>query len=128
MKKKEIIEYWHSEAEDAHQVAKDLFEKGDYSYALFLGHLAIEKMLKSIYVKKKGAEVPRTHNLLRIATAAKLKVSEDMVVDLIRITAFGLEARYPDYKRKFKEKCTQDFTSRELAKIDGVFEWLKSIK
>lgn len=39
---------------------------------------------------------------------------------LIRITAFNLETRYPDYKRGFRKKCTRDFTTHELAKIDKV--------
>ena len=51
MDKKEIIEYWDTEAKESLQVAKHLFEKKDYSYALFFGHLAIEKLLKSIYVR-----------------------------------------------------------------------------
>ena len=110
------------------QVAQHLFEKKDYSYALFFGHLAIEKLLKSIYVNRKDMDVPRTHNLARIAKAANLKIPEDILSALIRITAFNLEARYPDYKKKFRTKCTKHFTTQELNKIHQVFKWLKSIK
>jgi len=127
MDKKDIIDYWGSEAEESLQVAKHLFDKKDYSYALFFGHLAVEKLLKSIYVKKKDEDVPRTHNLPRIAKAAGLAVPDDMLADLIRITAFNLEARYPDYKKKFRNKCTKFFTTQELDKIYEVFKWLKSI-
>jgi hypothetical protein len=38
-----IKSYWIKEADEALTVAEHLFEKGDYSYALFFGHLAIEK-------------------------------------------------------------------------------------
>lgn len=48
-------------------------------------------------------------------------------LDLIRITAFNLESRYPDYKREFRKKCTQEFTEKELKKINEVFLWLKSM-
>ena len=60
MDKKDIINYWDSEAKESLQVAQHLFEKKDYSYALFFGHLAIEKLLKSIYVNRKDVDVPRT--------------------------------------------------------------------
>ena len=43
MNQKEIKNYWVSEAEESLGVARHLFEKEDYSYALFFGHLAIEK-------------------------------------------------------------------------------------
>jgi HEPN domain-containing protein len=128
MEKKDIIDYWDSEAEESLQVAQHLFEKQDYSYALFFGHLAVEKLLKSIYVKRRDEDVPRSHNLLRIAKAADLTVPEAILSDLIRITAFNLEARYPDYKKKFRNKCTKHFTTQELDKINEVFKWLKSIR
>jgi HEPN domain-containing protein len=41
--------YWVTEAEEALTVADHLLEKGDYSYALFFGHLAVEKLIKGIY-------------------------------------------------------------------------------
>ena len=128
MDKKDIIDYWDSEAKESLQVAKHLFDKKDYSYALFFGHLAIEKLLKSIYVKRRDEDVPRSHNLPRIAKAANLTIPAERLVDLIRITAFNLEARYPDYKKKFRNKCTKHFTTQELDKIYEVFKWLKSIK
>ncbi len=128
MDKKDIIDYWDSEAKESLQVAQHLFVKKDYSYALFFGHLAIEKLLKSTYVNRKDVDVPRTHNLVRIAKAANLTIPEDILADLIRITAFNLEARYPDYKKTFRTKCTKNFTTNELNKIHKVFKWLKSIK
>ncbi len=126
MDRKDIIQFWTSEAEEAKEVARHLFEKKDFSYALFFGHLAIEKLLKALYAKNIDETVPRTHNLPRLASAAGLNVPEDRQYDLIRITAFNLEARYPDYKREFRKKCTGQFTKAELEKIEEVFKWLKS--
>ncbi|MDU9049552.1 MAG: HEPN domain-containing protein [Candidatus Electrothrix sp. Rat3] len=126
MNKEELIKYWIAEAEESLSVAGHLFEKKDYSYSLFFGHLAVEKILKAVYVEKKDENVPRSHNLPRIAKAATLTVPEDKLADLIRITAFNIEARYPDYKRNFRKKCTPGFTKQELEKIREVFTWLKS--
>ena len=59
--------YWVTEAEEALTVADHLFEKGDYSYALFFGHLAIEKLLKALYIERQKEHAPPIHNLLRLA-------------------------------------------------------------
>jgi hypothetical protein len=40
-------QYWAMDAEEALQIADHLIEKSDFSYALFFGHIAIEKILKS---------------------------------------------------------------------------------
>lgn len=60
MNQKEIINFWTSEAEDALHVAEHLFEKKDYSYSLFFGHLAVEKIIKAILVKNTNQQVPLT--------------------------------------------------------------------
>jgi HEPN domain-containing protein len=48
MNQEEIVAYWKVEAEESLKVAHHLIEKKDYSYALFFGHLAVEKLLKAL--------------------------------------------------------------------------------
>ncbi|MEA3468597.1 MAG: HEPN domain-containing protein [Thermodesulfobacteriota bacterium] len=127
MNQEEIVDYWKVEAKESLTVATHLFEKKDYSYALFFGHLAVEKIIKAIFVQNVSPDVPRTHNLLRLAKAAQVKLTEQQEFDLVRITAFNLEARYPDYKRKFRKKCTAGFSKTEIQTIKEVFSWLKSM-
>jgi len=127
MNHEELIEYWRLEAEDSLRVAGHLFEKGDYSYALFFGHLAVEKIIKAVFVQNTGEDVPRSHNLLRLAKAAKIEVTASQQHKLVRITAFNLEARYPDYKREFRKKCTREFSEKEMQTVREVFSWLKSM-
>ncbi len=127
MNQEEIVDYWKVEADESLKVATHLVDKKDYSYALFFGHLAVEKILKAIFVQNVSLNVPRTHNLPRLAKAAQIAVTEQQEYDLVRITAFNLEARYPDYKREFIKKCTAEFSTTEIQKIQGVFSWLKSI-
>jgi HEPN domain-containing protein len=123
---KEIIDFWASEAEESLDVAKHLFEKKDYSYALFFGHLSVEKIIKAVLVKNTNQPAPRSHNLFRLAKEAQIEITDEQKHTLIRITAFNLEARYPDYKKEFRKKCTRHFTATELQKIEEVFIWLKS--
>lgn len=126
LNQKDIFNYWMTEAEESLTVAQHLFEKEDFSYALFFGHLAIEKMLKALLVKNGNQQVPRSHNLLRLAKEAQIEITEEHKSALVRITTFNLESRYPDYKKEFRKKCTMQFAKMELEKIKEVLKWLKS--
>ena len=67
MNKQEKIQYWIKSAEKDWMVAGHLFEKEDYPYALFFGHLTIEKLLKAIFVSKVDEPPPFTHRLTYLA-------------------------------------------------------------
>ena len=121
------IDYWLEEAEEALKVADHLFEKKDFSYSLFFGHLAVEKIIKAIYILKRNEHAPQIHNLVRLAEQAGIALSAEQKETLIVITAFNLESRYPDEKRSFRVKCTEQYTKVEFAKIREVIKWLKSI-
>ncbi len=119
--------YWISEAEEALNVAGHLFEAKDYSYALFFGHLALEKMLKALYVNNRKEHAPPIHNLQRLAKLAGLSLDEDKIEKLILISSFNIEARYPDIKRSFREKCTKEFTINQMRIIKEIYKWLKEM-
>ncbi len=120
-----IVTYWLTEAKEALQVAEHLVDTKDYSYALFFGHLAVEKMLKALYVHHLHQHAPLTHNLTRLAQLAGLELTEKQIAALATITAFNIEARYPDLKRDFREQCTAEFTALQMASVKEVFAWLK---
>lgn len=120
-----VRDFWIEEATEALHVAWHLYEKKDHSYSLFFGHLAVEKILKAVYVVRKGEQSPYIHNLQRLADITGIRLTGEQREALIKITTFNLEARYPDEKRSFRNKCTEDFTRNELAQIEEVFKWLK---
>lgn len=121
-----ITSFWLTEAEEALMVATHLVDKADYSYALFFGHLAIEKILKALYVARQKQHAPPIHNLLRLARTAGLDVDEETADRLITVTAFNIEARYPDFKRSFRQHCTPEYTAQQMAIIEELRQWLKS--
>lgn len=121
-----IVAYWLTEAEEAFQVAQHLMESADYSYALFFGHLAVEKTLKALHAHRLRQHAPPIHNLLRLARLAELEPDAAQTEALVTITAFNIEARYPDLKRAFREQCTPAFTTQQMARIAEVLQWLKS--
>ncbi len=122
-----IKDYWVEEALHDLTVSWHLFEKQDYSYALFFGHLALEKILKGLYVFRKKEQAPYIHNLVRLAESADIQLTDEQKESLQRISGFSLEARYPDEKRSFRKKCTEDFGRNELMKIEETIAWVKSM-
>lgn len=122
----EIVQYWLTEAAESLTVADHLVAKKDYSYALFFGHLAVEKMLKALYVEQHQKSVLRTHDLGRLANRINLLLDDTRADQLDVITTFNLEARYPDYKRAFRNKCTPEYTKKWMKIIKENFTWLRS--
>ncbi len=122
----EIVQYWLTEAEESLTVADHLVAKGDYSYALFFGHLAVEKILKALYVERHHKNVLRTHDLGRLANRVNLPLDDTRADQLDVMTTFNLEARYPDYKRAFRNKCTPEYTQKWMQIVKENFKWLRS--
>ena len=124
MDKQGKINYWIKSAENDLRVAGHLFEKEDYPYALFFGHLTIEKLLKAIYVNKFDEPPPYTHRLTYLAEKIELEISTERQELLEIITDFNLESRYLDEKFSFHKKCNKEFTQTNLKKIEEIREWL----
>lgn len=124
MDRDQKIRYWFESAGDDWQAALHLFEKGDYPYALFFGHLTIEKILKALYATRRNEVPPHTHRLVYLAESVCLDLTQEQWELLEVVTDFNLEARYPDEKFSFKKRCTKNFTEEYLAKIEEMKEWL----
>ena len=108
-----IESFWVTEAEEALRVADHLMGAGDYSYALFFGHLTIEKFLKAAYVSNHKGHAPPIHNLLRLAKLTGIKIPEDKVNEFIEIS---------------KIFSTQNSSQFINGILDNVFKKLKSEK
>lgn len=93
-------------------------------YALFFGHLTVEKLLKAVFVSKSDEPPPLTHRLTYLTEKIGLNLSPERLEMLEIITDFNLEARYPDEKFSFYQKCTRGFTETYLNKIEEIKEWL----
>ncbi len=124
-----LVEYWVESSDDDFETMMVMFNTKRYNWALFIGHLMIEKLLKAFYVKNKSEHPPFIHNLLRLAEKSGLVLNDERKKQLITITAFNINARYDDYKKSFKQRCTREFTAEWIAKLKALRKWiLQSIK
>ena len=124
---KDIVGYWINSSDGDFGTMEHLFKSRDYSWALFLGHLVTEKLLKAYYVKNIDKNVPFTHDLLRLAERAGLKLTESQKDFLDMVTTFNINARYDDYKMKFHKKCTREFTAKSVKEIREFRLWIKTM-
>ncbi len=122
----EVVRYWLESAEDDWPVVNHLFASGDYHYALFFGHLYIEKLLKAVVVQRNEQHAPRTHNLLLLAERAGLDLSDERRTQLLRLTAYNLETRYPEERDALRKRYTAAYTQSEIKMIEEMGKWLKS--
>lgn len=119
-----IVKYWKESSEDDFETMLSLFNAKKFAWALFVGHISVEKLLKALYITKKQKLAPFTHNLYRIAEMSLPDVSEEYANWLDTITTFNINARYDDYKREFQSVCTPEFTSLWIDRIKLIRKWI----
>lgn len=126
MEKLDYIKYWIKTSADDLISMESVFIAGRYDWSLYIGHLALEKILKAVWVKNNESNIPtKTHNLLKISEEAKLEFNEEQILFLNRVTNFNLETRYPDYKLDFFKSCTKEFAAENIKMIKDLYECIK---
>jgi HEPN domain-containing protein len=120
-----IFSHWIESSDKDFETLVHLFESKDYSWALFIGHIVIEKLLKASVVKQTKDHAPFTHDLTKLAKQSDLVFSEEQLDWLDTITTFNLNARYDSYKQAFYKKCTSDFSKQWFNTILILRSWIK---
>ena len=123
---KKTVSYWVEGAEYDLRVANAMLKARKYPYALFMGHLALEKLLKGLVVKRTKAHAPFSHSLPYLLERSGIKMPEPMKIRLSEFMEFHLQARYPDASRAFYKKCTKGYADGRLIEIKEAFKWIKS--
>lgn len=106
------------------RLANDVFSKKYYDHALFCGHLALEKYLKSRIVKITDKHAPHSHDLLYLAGLAKIELETEQQEFLATVNKFNIEGRYPEEKLEFHQEITQKYAAEWLKKINAFYLWL----
>lgn len=124
----ELVAYRLDTAKRDHETMQHLYASRDYHWALFMGRLVIEKLLKALVVARESEKqrVPLSHDLLLLAERAGIELNERQKDLLDLFTTFNISARYPDYKESFYRKCTSEYTAKRIQEIEEVRAWLLS--
>src|SRR5690554_7989662 len=90
--KAKLINYWSESSDDDYETMIVMFESKRFQWALFVGHLLIEKLLKALYVKNNNDYPPFIHNLLRLAEKCNLLLADEQKLFFATVTAFNINA------------------------------------
>ena len=119
-----IVLFWKDSSDKDYKTMHDLFQTKNNNWALFLGHLVLEKLLKAHYVKKHQKHPLFIHDLLRLSQKIELELTEEQQEWLDEISTFNLNTRYDNYKEEFSKRCTNEFTKIWLYRIESIRAWL----
>lgn len=124
-RQQEHIRHWRQSAERDWLVAIDAFKLGHYSWALFIAHLVIEKLLKAVVIQQEQTP-PFTHSLTHLAEVAGLAATAEQQTWFKEIQDWNIEARYDDEKLKFHKKATKTYATTWFSRVAEVRTWLHS--
>ncbi|OEU50493.1 MAG: hypothetical protein BA871_11275 [Desulfuromonadales bacterium C00003096] len=120
---KEIAFKWFKQALHDLEMAERNIEIEGYDVAAFLAHQAVEKLLKSIFALE-GKAIPRIHYIDELAY--QLSLSEELINDVVDLTADYTFARYPDVAEHIPyEEYDEDVARVKVEKARRIFEALK---
>jgi len=111
MTQQEAMDIWIEGYKDALDTAQKLFSSKKFNHSLFFLHLALEKILKAVYIFKKDEAPPYTHDLVTLAEKCLINMSNEEKVQLTEISEFNVSARYEDYKLQMYKKATEEYTT-----------------
>jgi HEPN domain-containing protein len=121
-----VIGYWKESSDNDFKTMENLMKSGDYNWAMFLGHLVIEKLLKAVYVRVHKKHAVHGHDLLRLTSSLELDLDPVKEEWLDQITTFNLNARYDSYKQDFYKHCTREFAIEWKSRIEELRKWLQN--
>lgn len=125
MTKIEAVNRWLESARKNLTIAGEMMALKHYDWALFLGQLSLEKLLKGLILKKTGTPALPIHDLAKLAGLANLSVTKQQQQELIEISRFHIQARYDEVKYELYKQATKSYALKWLKIITEYGLWLQ---
>ena len=109
---------WLKQAEYDMDTAKAMLKTGRYIYAVFMCHLAIEKVIKGTYSKIIKKDPPRTHDLVYLSELITLDLTENLTGFLDSLNDVSIPTRYPDELEKLVQQYSKERTKKILKQTE----------
>ena len=119
------VKFCFDSSRDKIKTAKVLLNTKRYADCLFFCHLALEMIVKGIYIRKRRELFPIIHDISRIVELAGVELTDLELKELSIINEFNIRARYDDYKRSFYRKATRLYTIEYFNKTLKFIKWFK---
>lgn len=116
---------WFKQADYDIKTAAYLFNGKKYIYSIFFCHLALEKALKGLYVKKLEETPPKVHNLIFLIEKIGLELSDDLLRWIVALNRVSIPTRYPEDLRKMRKDYNKKKTGEMILKTKEMLGWFK---
>ena len=116
---------WVEDAEYDLQSAKAMLDSGRYFFVVFMCHLTIEKLLKSVIIEWQGIEPPKIHNLFGLIARAGLTIPPERRPLINELDNMSVVTRYPDGRRAIASTLTNESTTALYDRTVESAQWLK---
>ena len=114
---------WYKQARHDLEMAEKNIEIEGYDVAAFLSQQSVEKLLKAIFAFE-GRSIPRSHYIDELAQ--ELHVAQEMLDDVLELTADYMFARYPDVADHVPyEEYDKEIAREKVSRAQNIFERLK---
>ncbi len=107
--------------------AEAMLASGRYLYVLFCSQQAVEKLIKAMIVEKTREFPPRTHDLIRLARAARIPLSEEQDLFLRTLTKYYIGTRYPEEIAAMVPEATQQLAKDLLSRTKDALKWIETL-
>jgi HEPN domain-containing protein len=126
MNKEEHIKHWRESANESWDSAIYLAKGKHYSLSLFALHLALEKLLKALWIKESVITTPPyTHDLQKLCDELRLEMSPEDYDFLSIINSWNIRGRYPDYTKRLYKNTTDKYLNEQISKVETLKKWLE---
>lgn len=112
MKLSKTVKFLQESSDHDWDIASSLLKSKKYDACLFFCHLTLEKLLKGLATAKNNEIFPHSHDLVKLARLAGVKINEKQKEELEIITSFNISARYDNVKREFYKRCTKEYAEK----------------
>ena len=116
---------WVEDAEYDLQSAKAMLDSGRCFFVVFMCHLTIEKLLKSVIIERQGIEPPKIHNLFGLIARAGLTIPTERRPLINELDNMSVVTRYPDGRRAIAGTLTDKSTAALYERTVEFAQWLK---
>ncbi|MFA4852212.1 MAG: HEPN domain-containing protein [Bacteroidales bacterium] len=124
MKNKQVKE-WFIQSDYDLETADAMLKTGRFVYCVFMCHLALEKALKGLFVKKFDKVPSKIHNLIFLADELNLVMTEEQLKFIYKLNALSITTRYPDELKKLIKVYNLETTEQILNNTKEIQQWIK---
>ncbi len=121
--RKEVINWFRQSKADL-KTARNCFKSKDYYASAFFAHQSIEKALKALHIHLKKELPPKTHSLIELGKA--LKVKKNLMPILKEMSPEYILTRYPNAAYGVPaELYTKEKALKCIKNAEKVVKWVE---